>query len=339
MILKKQLLSANNLNNAFLSKLDTAEQSIAGDLRLNGGRLTLSNSVFTDDANTAYLRIDPQGNRVIVYDGVNNQQLDVYSSSGSESLYLTTINQANNQSYSLIDTSGVDHLEIATNSQKNTKFPVQGISIGASATVSENFHFTSDTSGGFRGFRLYNGNYGQGTHLLTVLSSGNVGIKTSTPAWPLHVVGDAYITGWVRSDTGYYISGYDGGWYMTDNTYLRNYANKQTLLSNSLILDTAGGVAGIGIQVGASASGRQVKNGGSWITGGTDAATANDANLKLHSWYGIGFAPSISGQAIPQGENAIYMNVRNGNLTARGTITAGAFVLPVGTNKYATQVG
>lgn len=61
------------------------------------------------------------------------------------------------------------------------------------------------------------------------------------------------------------------------------------------------------------------------ITLGQDQASSSDANLRFHSWYGIGFAPSISGQTIPQGENAVYINVRTGSLTARGNITAKAF--------------
>lgn len=59
---------------------------------------------------------------------------------------------------------------------------------------------------------------------------------------------------------------------------------------------------------------------GCGIISGGDGANNNTANMKLYSWYGIGFSPSISGQPIPQGENAVYINVRNGDLTARGNI-------------------
>lgn len=54
------------------------------------------------------------------------------------------------------------------------------------------------------------------------------------------------------------------------------------------------------------------------ITGGADVASSTDANLRIHSWYGIGFAPSISGQSVPQGENATWFNVRTGNAYTRG---------------------
>jgi hypothetical protein len=121
MIIKGQLLSAKNLNNAYISKTDTNAQSISSNLTISGGALTLKNSQITDNANTSYMRIDPQGNQVIIYDGVNNQRLDVFSSSGSESTYIQTINGTT--SIGQIDvSSAVDHLEVNTNSSKYTLF-------------------------------------------------------------------------------------------------------------------------------------------------------------------------------------------------------------------------
>lgn len=69
--------------------------------------------------------------------------------------------------------------------------PEVGIQIGVSVTASDNFHFVSDTNA-TRGLRLYNGNYGTGTHLLTVLPGGNVGIGSTTlnPTLKLQVEGD-----------------------------------------------------------------------------------------------------------------------------------------------------
>jgi hypothetical protein len=53
-----------------------------------------------------------------------------------------------------------------------------------------------------------------------------------------------------------------------------------------------------------------------------DGASATVANLRLMSWFGIGFGPSITDQAVPQGENALWMDVRTGNFSARGNVTA-----------------
>ena len=59
--------------------------------------------------------------------------------------------------------------------------------------------------------------------------------------------------------------------------------------------------------------------------------TANDgnsstiANVQLMSWDGIGFSPSIAGQTVPQGENAVWISCRTGTLQARSTITAASF--------------
>ena len=67
---------------------------------------------------------------------------------------------------------------------------------------------------------------------------------------------------------------------------------------------------------------RVVKNSGVWIHGGADAASSADANLRFGSWYGIGWYPTFSGGSVAQGNNAMWLNVRNGNLDTHGAITA-----------------
>jgi hypothetical protein len=54
-----------------------------------------------------------------------------------------------------------------------------------------------------------------------------------------------------------------------------------------------------------------------------DGASNTSSNLQLQSWFGIGFGPTISGQPVPIGENAIWMNVRNGDFSFRGTLQQG----------------
>lgn len=67
---------------------------------------------------------------------------------------------------------------------------------------------------------------------------------------------------------------------------------------------------------------RVVKTSGGWIHGGSDTASSTDANLRFGSWNGIGWYPTISGQTVTQGNNAMWLNVRNGNLDTHGAITA-----------------
>ena len=67
---------------------------------------------------------------------------------------------------------------------------------------------------------------------------------------------------------------------------------------------------------------RVVKTSNVWIHGGSDAASVDDANLRFGSWNGIGWYPTISGQTVAQGKNAMWLNVRNGNLDTHGAITA-----------------
>ena len=54
------------------------------------------------------------------------------------------------------------------------------------------------------------------------------------------------------------------------------------------------------------------------IHGGADGAGETDANLRFGSWYGIGWYPTIKDQPVAQGNNAMWLNVRNGNLTVAG---------------------
>ena len=67
---------------------------------------------------------------------------------------------------------------------------------------------------------------------------------------------------------------------------------------------------------------RVVKDSGVWIHGGADAASSADANLRFGSWYGIGWYPTFSGGSVAQGNNAMWLNVRNGNLDTHGAVTA-----------------
>lgn len=65
-----------------------------------------------------------------------------------------------------------------------------------------------------------------------------------------------------------------------------------------------------------------VKTSGNWIHGGGDAASSTDANLRFGSWNGIGWYPTISGQTVAQGKNAMWLNVRTGVLDVHSNITS-----------------
>lgn len=66
---------------------------------------------------------------------------------------------------------------------------------------------------------------------------------------------------------------------------------------------------------------RVAKNSGVWIHGGADAASSTDANLRFASWYGIGWYPTVdTASGVRQGNNAMWLNVRYGNLNVAGGI-------------------
>lgn len=65
---------------------------------------------------------------------------------------------------------------------------------------------------------------------------------------------------------------------------------------------------------------RVVKTSGNWIHDGGDTASSTDANLRFGSWQGIGWYPTVSGQTVAQGGNAMWLNVRTGALNVAGGI-------------------
>ena len=65
---------------------------------------------------------------------------------------------------------------------------------------------------------------------------------------------------------------------------------------------------------------RVVKTSSVWIHGGGDTASSTDANLRFGSWNGIGWYPTIIGQPVAQGKNAMWLNVRTGVLNVAGGI-------------------
>lgn len=84
-----------------------------------------------------------------------------------------------------------------------------------------------------------------------------------------------------------------------------------------------------GVEVGANNLGLHPGNG--------DGCTNTVNNLKLASWYGIGFSPSIFGQPVPYGEYSHWFNTRNGDMGVRGTITAPRFAGNADTASNATN--
>jgi hypothetical protein len=56
--------------------------------------------------------------------------------------------------------------------------------------------------------------------------------------------------------------------------------------------------------------------------GNGDGCSAVVSNLKIGSWFGIGFTPTIGNMEVPTGENAVWIDVRGGDMWARGNISA-----------------
>jgi hypothetical protein len=65
-----------------------------------------------------------------------------------------------------------------------------GLQIGTSLTAEDNFHIKSDTDGGPRALRIYNKDFGAGTHLASFTQAGRLGVGTPDPTNILHVNGN-----------------------------------------------------------------------------------------------------------------------------------------------------
>jgi hypothetical protein len=104
-------------------------------------------------------------------------------------------------------------------------------------------------------------------------------------------------------------------------------ATTATNQSGGTVSATTGSFSG---QVSVAQSTSLINNGinlnaaGSGYLRGTvnDAVSSTQANVQLMSWWGIGFSPSITGQTVPQGENAVWIDARSGALSARNNVTA-----------------
>lgn len=78
------------------------------------------------------------------------------------------------------------------------------------------------------------------TERMRVTSGGNVGIRTSAPAYPLDVNGSIRAIGqWLRTtgSTGWYNETFGGGWNMTDTTWIRSYGSKDVYINTMLRAD------------------------------------------------------------------------------------------------------
>ena len=67
----------------------------------------------------------------------------------------------------------------------------------------------------------------------------------------------------------------------------------------------------------------EIPTSGTHLIAGADNgnSTGTPANINLYSWNGVGFGPSITGEAITKGELSHLFNVRNGDATFIGSLT------------------
>ena len=141
------------------------------------------------------------------------------------------------------------------------------------------------------------------------------GTMADNDKFRIRIGGSASNDGWVEIATA------DDG---SEPIYVRQYTGDFVTVARTLTLLDAYGVTKVPVGVdctngyGSPASGT-VGNG---ICGGNgDNCTSTVNNLKLASWFGIGFSPSVYGQAVPYGEYSHWFNTRDGNAGMRGSLS------------------
>lgn len=151
---------------------------------------------------------------------------------------------ASGESSSIRFWGGSDHYQISMSNSTNFKYgPVSDYSIKTTMYRSST-HTNRGWTWGERNKKPVIAMRTDGTMQIAkdFYSLGKIGIGTTSPGYKLHAKGDIYADGgWMRvsGQRGIYFESYGGGFYMTDNSWIRTYGNKN-FYHNTGIMRTDG---------------------------------------------------------------------------------------------------
>ena len=207
--------------------------SPAARLHVNNGRIRI------DDPNNAVLELKTNSYYSYMFTE-SNGDLKIYPSSTSNHIIL---NPPGGGGFVGIGTSSPQApLHVGPASIIGASLSGNGIFMGMDAANyaqiqlngSTGSYIDFSTSGtDFKGRILYENSNNSlqfstnGGERVRINSSGDVGIGTNNPSFKLQVAGDIH-SNWVRTEgqTGWFSQTYQGGWYMTDSTWIKNYNGK-----------------------------------------------------------------------------------------------------------------
>lgn len=170
---------------------------------------------------------------------------------------------------------------------------------------------------------IWRGGTGNGSGLIaekiekTVTGTNEVDLVSGSMAdndkFRIRIGGTASDAGWSEIATA------DNG---TEPIYVRQYNGDFVSVARTLTLLDASGNTTVPGNIRAVDGGVTVNDNGCGIyPGNGDNCTSTVNNLKLTSWNGIGFGPSIAGQPVPYGEYSHWFNMRNGDAGMRGSLS------------------
>ena len=260
--------------------------------------------------------------------GTSNTQFTVSSAGaivGSSLRAGSLTSNAGAPSVILQDTDGRSSILQANN---NTFYVLRGSGINSTTWETLNgqhpLEINLETNGSTFGGTIVSGSTGNPTGKLTAWKNAQTNVASSGIV-SASVTGNSTIALDCSGSSGAMIRHVRGGSgvEIVDNTTTPGYAN---LRSSRLIVSSTNESLAVPSSGGINLQGA---GGNNYIFGTLlDGASNTLANIKINSWHGIGFGPTITGQTIPSGENAVYIDCRNGNLTARGTVTAATPTAP-----------
>jgi hypothetical protein len=227
-------LASNGVIN-FEGNVGIGTKSPSNKLQVYGGRIAIddpNNAVLELKTNSYYSYIFTEGDgNLKIYPGSTSNHIILNPAGAGANVGIGTTPSARLHIYEATGTAhGVNSGSIIIDHDNNGG--ASSITFRSKVNRGSDYGYiqyqdASSVGGGGEGNRLILGTQNDGDDHIILSPAGNVGIGTNNPGFKLQVAGDIH-SNWVRTEgqTGWFSQTYEGGWYMTDSTWIKNYNGK-----------------------------------------------------------------------------------------------------------------